>query len=320
VIVNHALLLSDVMAGSRVLPEYEHLVVDEAHHLEDQATNQFGYAVAERDLEEFAASVLRRDGAMLGGSLATVAAFLGRAAGDDAARRRATAAAERVSAAVAIADAVRTGAARLFARLFDLVGTATSGGYDRSLRITGSVRRGGEWTEIELQWEPLDGAIRELDAHLRWFEAAVAAVDSAGDEDVELQADELSIEVGLAIRAGAELGIRLQGAIGSPDPEMVYWLERSPAGDRVSVRAAPLRVGESLRERLFDPLRSVTLTSATLTTDGTFDYVKERLGLEGARTLAVASPFDYQTSTLLYLADDVPEPSSPGYQRRSRRR
>ncbi|MBA3413625.1 MAG: DEAD/DEAH box helicase family protein, partial [Chloroflexia bacterium] len=84
VIVNHALLLSDVMAGSRILPEYEHLVVDEAHHLEDQATNQFGYAVAERDLEEFAGSVLRRDGAVLGGSLATIAAFLGRAAGDDA--------------------------------------------------------------------------------------------------------------------------------------------------------------------------------------------------------------------------------------------
>lgn len=314
VIVNHALLLSDVMAGSRVLPEYEHLIVDEAHHLEDQATNQFGFTVAERDLEEFAASVLHQEGAVLGGSLATVAAFLQRVAADEPARRRAAAATERIAVAMTAADGVRRAAMLLYTRLFELVAARTSGGYDRSLRLTDSVRRSTAWVEIESLWEPLDRAMRELDAQARWFEAAIESLDPGDDEDIELQRDELTIEVGLAIRAGAELGVRLQGAIGTPDPDMVYWLERSPAGDRVSVRAAPLRVGESLRERLFDQLRSVTLTSATLTTDDTFDYVQQRLGLERGRTLAVASPFDYQSSTLLYLVDDIPEPSAPGYQ------
>ncbi len=88
VIVNHALLLSDVMAGSRVLPEYEHLIVDEAHHLEDQATSQFGYAVDERAVVEHLDGVVRTEGPLLSGTLATVSSYLARVADDDAAKRR----------------------------------------------------------------------------------------------------------------------------------------------------------------------------------------------------------------------------------------
>ena len=42
-IANHALLLSDLVSRSRVLPDYDVLVVDEAHHLEDEATQQLGW-------------------------------------------------------------------------------------------------------------------------------------------------------------------------------------------------------------------------------------------------------------------------------------
>jgi DNA polymerase-3 subunit epsilon/ATP-dependent DNA helicase DinG len=71
-----------------------------------------------------------------------------------------------------------------------------------------------------------------------------------------------------------------------------------------------------LRDDLFAPLRTVVLTSATITTDGTFDFVNERLGLERPVELIVPSPFDYERSTLLYLADDIPEPNAPGYNAR----
>src|SRR5258708_5173178 len=50
VIANHALLLSDLASRSRILPEYDVLVVDEAHHLEDEATNQLGGRLGEREL------------------------------------------------------------------------------------------------------------------------------------------------------------------------------------------------------------------------------------------------------------------------------
>ena len=46
-IVNHALLLSDVAAGNRVLPAYRHLIVDEAHHLEDATTQQLSFSASQ---------------------------------------------------------------------------------------------------------------------------------------------------------------------------------------------------------------------------------------------------------------------------------
>lgn len=320
VIVNHALLLSDVMAGSRVLPEYERLVVDEAHHLEDQATTQFGYVVDERSVTELVDAAARRDGAVTGGSLATVTAFLERLASDEAERRRAAAARERLAAALDQADAARAAAGRLFARVNDLLARhGGEGGFDRTLRLTSTVRHDGAWLEVESLWEPLDHALRRLDEALRWFLEAVEAVPPAEEgegADGDVQRDELVIELGVTLRAGAELAVRLQAIIASPARDEVYWVERSPAGDRTSLHAAPLHVGDVLREQLFGPLRSVVLTSATITTDGTFDYVAERLGLEEADELLVPSPFDYERSTLLYLADDIPEPNAPGYQRR----
>src|SRR5207249_7634785 len=50
VIANHALLLSDLASRSRVLPDYDVLVLDEAHHLEDEATQQLGWRIGEREL------------------------------------------------------------------------------------------------------------------------------------------------------------------------------------------------------------------------------------------------------------------------------
>ncbi len=50
-IVNHALLLADVATGNRVLPEYDYLIVDEAHHLEDATTNALSFHVTQGDIE-----------------------------------------------------------------------------------------------------------------------------------------------------------------------------------------------------------------------------------------------------------------------------
>ena len=61
---------------------------------------------------------------------------------------------------------------------------------------------------------------------------------------------------------------------------------------------------------------SVILTSATLTAAGEFDYLRERLQAADAYELALGSPFDYENATLLFLANDIPEPNNrQAYQR-----
>jgi DNA polymerase-3 subunit epsilon/ATP-dependent DNA helicase DinG len=69
-----------------------------------------------------------------------------------------------------------------------------------------------------------------------------------------------------------------------------------------------------VQDDLFHKKRSVVLTSATLRTAGTFDFLRERLYAWDANELAVGSPFDYESSTLFYIVDDIPEPSEAGYQ------
>jgi DNA polymerase-3 subunit epsilon/ATP-dependent DNA helicase DinG len=73
-------------------------------------------------------------------------------------------------------------------------------------------------------------------------------------------------------------------------------------------------VGQALQRALFSQKESVVLTSATLSTEGNIEYIKGCLGLEGIDELIINAPFDYKSSTLIYLPGDIPEPDKPGYQ------
>jgi DNA polymerase-3 subunit epsilon/ATP-dependent DNA helicase DinG len=103
--------------------------------------------------------------------------------------------------------------------------------------------------------------------------------------------------------------------ITEPSPSLIYWLESNPSRNHLSLHAAPLHVGPLVEEHLFHKKESVVLTSATLRTGGTFDFLRERLHAWEADELAVDSPFDYESSTLVYLVDDIPQPGQTGYQR-----
>jgi ATP-dependent DNA helicase DinG len=86
----------------------------------------------------------------------------------------------------------------------------------------------------------------------------------------------------------------------------------------VRLCTAPLAVAPLLRDHLFERLRTVVLTSATLTVAGTFRYLRSRIGLldvEAGRLteLLLASPFDYASQALVAVPTDIPEPGKAGY-------
>jgi ATP-dependent DNA helicase DinG len=94
-------------------------------------------------------------------------------------------------------------------------------------------------------------------------------------------------------------------------PEAVYWVETSwsKRRRRIKLAAAPVDVGPILREHLFDKVRSVVMTSATLATGrGSFEFFQSRIGLTQADTLCLGSPFDYQRQVQLVLLDGMPDP------------
>ena len=102
--------------------------------------------------------------------------------------------------------------------------------------------------------------------------------------------------------------------LGSPDGSTVHWVDRGRDNGEIALHAAPLEVGAILSETLFDRKECVVMTSATLSTEGNFDYFKRRSGLpEDSDELLVGSPFDYQKAALLLIPDDMPPPNSDAY-------
>ncbi|MFI5102530.1 MAG: ATP-dependent DNA helicase [Terriglobales bacterium] len=92
----------------------------------------------------------------------------------------------------------------------------------------------------------------------------------------------------------------------------------APEGKRsgrvnVFLQATPIEVGQILRECLWSKLETSVLTSATLAVGGGFDYIRQRLGLDHARELIVASHFDYESQAILYVPPDLPDPRTPQF-------
>jgi ATP-dependent DNA helicase DinG len=99
--------------------------------------------------------------------------------------------------------------------------------------------------------------------------------------------------------------------------ETIAWAERSDADARYSVHCAPNEVEEFLRITLFSRTPSVILTSATLSTDGSFDFARRTLGIDDAQELIAPSPFDYARQARLFIASPDLNPKSPEFARRA---
>jgi ATP-dependent DNA helicase DinG len=139
------------------------------------------------------------------------------------------------------------------------------------------------------------GLIAALDA----LEADIALATNVGEE-----------VLALARRAG-ELRAHLRVLLRADDAAFVYYLEVRGRG--VFLRAAPIDVSAIIREVLLDRMQATVLTSATLTVDGAFDYVRARLGIARAQELRLASEFDYARQSVLYLPRRMPDPRSPQF-------
>ena len=100
-----------------------------------------------------------------------------------------------------------------------------------------------------------------------------------------------------------------------PDANRIYWINNASTVDWFSLQTAPLHVGPMMEQYIWNAKESVILTSATLQSAGGFEYLRERLYANDAKELALDSPFNYKDSTLIFIPDDIPEPSQQGYQR-----
>ncbi len=97
------------------------------------------------------------------------------------------------------------------------------------------------------------------------------------------------------------------------DRNFVYWLERRGRG--IFLQASPVDVSTLLQEKLFEKVETCVLTSATLSTNGSFNFIRDRLGLAAGKTdtLIAPSSFDHEEQAVLYLPKGMPDPRAPEF-------
>jgi len=155
----------------------------------------------------------------------------------------------------------------------------------------------------EIHPTPLGEAYFVLDSALERLESAI---DVFADKMTEAES---------LVRRVRQTRFDLEFVCSQAEKNYVYWLEKRGRG--IFLRASPIDVSTLLQEKLFDKLETVVLTSATLSSNGKFDFIKDRLGLNEddnkTETLLAPSAFDYQKQAIIYLPKAMPDPRTPDF-------
>ena len=182
--------------------------------------------------------------------------------------------------------------------------------YSWQARILPATRTLSGWEEIEAVWDTTGSTLRMLLTALEEIYGALGNLYAEGHEEVQ----DLMADLSNVARRIGEAEVNVTSMISKPTSGLVYWLEVQPNGNKLALNAAPLSVGTLVEKHIWHEKQSVILTSATLTTHGEFQYIRNTLGADEADEMQLGSPYDYESAALLYIAQDIPEPNVNGYQ------
>lgn len=311
IIVNHALLLADIATGNRVLPEYDYLIVDEAHHMEAATTNALSFRANQFDFNR----LLRE----LGGNTSGILGRLLNLLHDSVSPGEYAAVQNQVSNATDHAFQLEKLSRDFFSAIEQFLADYREGRdigpYGQQVRIISATRVQPAWLEVEVAWEDSQRIIKALLNSLeRIAQAAVELADS-GFSEMDLLEDIYGSLTSIYRRI-SEVYENIEAMVFNPQEDAIYWIEIPSNGRNVTLQAAPLHIGPLMEKYIWHEKHAVILTSATMTTAGEFDYIRGRLFATDAYDLALGSPFDYENATLLYVPNNIPEPGDRhGHQR-----
>lgn len=123
-------------------------------------------------------------------------------------------------------------------------------------------------------------------------------------------------DLGAAAKDLAELADDVSFMAAHDDEKFVYWVQRLTRAGRYvnyAYTAAPVHVAPLIHQALFEPMRTVVMCSATLTVGDSFEFMAERIGAslvdsDRIRTVNVGTPFNYEEQCLLAIPTFLPDP------------
>ena len=317
VCVNHALLLT----ARDTLPQFENAVIDEAHLLPDEAMSAFSQVLSRLTVDDLVGDLRGRHAQR---SLAARLRAAERAA-EKAEAAMLHAAAAQCERAVSHLPQYAADVGTALQHLLDVV--RTNDDEERGSRGRGSARNRSRADDEYSQTVWLTAGLRELPEWDRFEEASAtlaqglaALAQAAGQAADVLPEQHRDAAMVRALADEAQQAGELAGTLPEPTgSDHVVWGEieapgrraAGPDGPASSLRwtltRAPLTPAAHVRSALWDQLRAVVLTSATLTATSSFAYFRDMAGLGGDLDVVeriMPSPFDYRRQAVLVLEHD----------------
>jgi len=329
-VTNHHLLFTDLsvriatnnFSGAAVLPAYRHLIIDEAHNVEDAATSHLGLEATRTGMFRMLARLDRRGR----GVLTAVQEALGKRKDEPVATELRSRIEERVRPALEEARAHLT-------RFLDAIEPILPPDVVGAVRIgTPELPEPAMHPDVREGLDGLVAALRALELELRRVRERVEGHEVLSDD---LEGRILDLSSGERRLAGTVQALRTVLLPKEGDEHSVRWLEwrgkvrEEPGGKpggkpgNLVIASAPVELGDLLRENLFRKLETVVLSSATLAIRDSFTFLRSRIGLgeelvdtdDVSLTITdsiMLSPFDLQEQIILAVPTDLPAANAAG--------
>ncbi|MFT4413063.1 ATP-dependent DNA helicase DinG [Fredinandcohnia humi] len=295
IITNHALLVRDISSGFDILPAYDRIIIDEAHHLEIQAKKHVGTLLHFLGIH----TILLQLGQLETNELIAKTKKIAESVGIET---------QAFITANQLLKEIKSGVSDLFRSIRNHI-LQQANEQHASNRIQypflSNVESGITWQEVIERLQALIISKKELsviiDNQKEWIyqqNAMITPIQFGILHDYlvcfDLLAEKLDkIEDFLLSKA-----------------EHIKWIEIETRGpvNSATLYAEPTDISDYLADHFFTNKKSVIMTSATLTVDQSFQYSIERNGLIDFHplTLSIPSPFDYEKQAAIMIPTDLP--------------
>ncbi len=320
-VTNHHLFFANLASDGRVLPDFDAVVFDEAHTLEDIATSYFGIEISNSRIKYMLDSILNPK---TGKGLITRLFDSSNASG----------------------QIDQTSIIRDSEKLLNEAGSASDLFFSEIIEKYGT---GNKTTRI-----------RKKSAINNYLDKPLSDLfDLLESLSKQVKTDEDRLEIIAFANRCSEINKNISTIINQELEESVYWAEvvrkksryesfsntlqltntlepLNHKSTRCSLLAAPINIAVEFEKKIFGKIRPVILTSATLSINGNFKYIKGRLGIPAciqpgtekpAISLeqdgfdsritseddycekAIGSPFNFSENALIYIPDNIPDPN-----------
>lgn len=290
IIVNHALLLQHIKNNHSILPEAQQVIIDEAHHLEDETIKQFTTTIEIEKLRKQINNLIKKRGLLERLKKHIELDYV---------------ASEEKVQIIELTQALETFGLSTIDLALDVI---TLANLTPLLVNNGEVRlttkyRSSDW------WKTLKEKLTVFKSYLLSFNKKLKQllINLEDYPDYETIYRELEFSYSTLKTDLDSIDEFLSG----DNDNFVYWLsaQTSNWGNNLFLYLAYIDVAPIMKEKLFNNYDSVILTSATLNTSNGLDYIAENYLLEKDEyfSFICESPFDYEKQSLIATLSHRPD-------------